>query len=126
MFSLQKFTSKPRADARDADLSDYYKHGTTITLSEKKGSKLVAVLVKPKDEILEKIKKYHIINIDICVITEEPKLKPYAAKIEESLSSLLHIERNKINFKSKTNDGMGFIGRSEGIAVFANVLLKNK
>ena len=77
-------------------------------------------------EILEKIKKYHIINIDICVITEEPKLKPYAAKIEESLSSLLHIERNKINFKSKTNDGMGFIGRSEGIAVFANVLIKNK
>ena len=77
-------------------------------------------------EILEKIKKYHIINFDICVITEEPKLKPYAAKIEESLSSLLHIERNKINFKSKTNDGMGFIGRSEGIAVFANVLIKNK
>ena len=77
-------------------------------------------------EILEKIKKYHIINIDICVITEEPKLKPYAAKIEESLSSLLHIDRNKINFKSKTNDGMGFIGRSEGIAVFANVLIKNK
>ena len=72
------------------------------------------------------LEKYHIINIDICVITEEPKLKPYAAKIEESLSALLHIERNKINFKSKTNDGMGFIGRSEGIAVFANVLLKNK
>ena len=38
----------------------------------------------------------------------------------------VHALSQYANFKSKTNDGMGFIGRSEGIAVFANVLLKNK
>ena len=66
-----------------------------LEVTFKEAKKIKVFLERDLSEILEKIKKYHIINIDICVITEEPKLKPYAAKIEESLSSLLHIDRNK-------------------------------
>lgn len=60
---------------------------------------------------------YEIVNIDITILLEKPKLKEYKALIRENLAKLCGIETGLINIKAKTNERMGFVGRSEGIAV---------
>lgn len=67
---------------------------------------------------------WNIENIDATVIVEEPKLMPFVQEINENLSKIIHINLDKINVKATTNEGMGFVGRKEGIVALAVVLLK--
>jgi 2-C-methyl-D-erythritol 2,4-cyclodiphosphate synthase len=67
---------------------------------------------------------YIISNIDTTVILESPKIRPFVQDMERNLTKVLCIENEKINVKAKTNEGMGFIGRNEGIAAFAVVILE--
>ena len=58
-------------------------------------------------------------NIDISVIMEKPKLAPFADEITANIAKVLNMSAGDVNLKAKTNEGMGFVGRNEGIAVFA-------
>jgi 2-C-methyl-D-erythritol 2,4-cyclodiphosphate synthase len=60
--------------------------------------------------------------IDTTIIAERPRLSRYSEEIKESLSRA-GIPAGVINIKAKTNEGMGFIGRGEGIAAYAVCLL---
>lgn len=60
--------------------------------------------------------------IDSTVITEKPKLAPYIETMKEAISRA-GITSGLINIKAKTNEGMGFIGKGEGIAAYAVCLL---
>jgi len=62
-------------------------------------------------------------NIDCVIIAEEPKLSPYIEDMKTSISSILGIGKEKIEIKPKRNEGMGFVGRKEGIAAIAVVLI---
>jgi 2-C-methyl-D-erythritol 2,4-cyclodiphosphate synthase len=64
---------------------------------------------------------YRVSSIDVVVIAEAPKLSPYWSAIRERLSKLLGIDPEMVGLKATTTDGMGFIGRGEGIAVQAAV-----
>jgi len=68
---------------------------------------------------------YAVAWIDSTIITERPKLFPYIEKMKAALS-LAGIPAGQINIKAKTNEGMGFIGRGEGIAVHAVCLLEKE
>lgn len=57
-----------------------------------------------------------IVNIDVTVIGEQPKLSPYKAEMERHLSE---VTSARINIKATTNEGMGWIGRGEGLACIA-------
>jgi 2-C-methyl-D-erythritol 2,4-cyclodiphosphate synthase len=61
---------------------------------------------------------------DCSVITERPKLAPYVAAMGAALALRLGVEPGAISVKAKTNEGMGFIGRGEGLAVIAVVVLE--
>ncbi len=61
--------------------------------------------------------------IDTVVIAEQPKIAPYIEAMRSSIASVLGIDKGKINIKAKTNEGMGFVGRGEGIAVQAVCLI---
>ncbi len=61
---------------------------------------------------------------DCSVITELPKLAPYVAAMGAALASRLGVEPGSVSVKAKTNEGMGFIGRGEGLAVIAVVVLE--
>lgn len=61
--------------------------------------------------------------IDSTVITEKPKLSPYIELMKEAIGNA-GIPSGLINIKAKTNEGMGFIGRGEGIAAYAVCLLR--
>lgn len=62
---------------------------------------------------------YKLINIDIAIVLEAPKIKKYKAAMCENISNVCKISSNRVNIKATTNEKMGFIGRGEGIAVYA-------
>ena len=62
--------------------------------------------------------------LDTIIITEKPKIAPYVPKIKEKLSEA-GINQELINIKAKTSEGMGFVGRGEGVEVHAVCLMKN-
>jgi len=68
-------------------------------------------------------KNYQVGNVDCTVIVERPKLSPYISAIQENISSLLSIASSDVNIKATTNEGMGFIGRGEGLAACAVVTI---
>lgn len=69
-------------------------------------------------------KGYHLISIDSTVVTEEPLLAPYIEKMKETIVGEIGIEGVDINIKAKRNEGLGSIGRGEGIAAYAVCLIK--
>jgi 2-C-methyl-D-erythritol 2,4-cyclodiphosphate synthase len=63
-------------------------------------------------------------NLDCTLIAEAPRLAPHQPGMEASLASLLGAPGERVNLKIKSNDGMGFLGRGEGMAALAVVLLE--
>jgi 2-C-methyl-D-erythritol 2,4-cyclodiphosphate synthase len=61
--------------------------------------------------------------IDATIIAEEPKVAPYIEPMKETLSQW-GVPHGLLNIKAKTNEGMGFVGRGEGITAYAVCLLK--
>ena len=80
--------------------------------------------------LLEKIVKfiynvgYEILNVDLTIMAQKPKITPYKMAIKKSMASLLNIDMQFINIKATTAEKMGFIGRSEGVAVHSVATLK--
>jgi 2-C-methyl-D-erythritol 2,4-cyclodiphosphate synthase len=66
---------------------------------------------------------YKIINIDATIIQEKPKLKGYLPKMAAQIANVCNIPLDRVNVKAKTNEGMGFVGRGEGVAVMAVALV---
>ncbi|CAN5719196.1 2-C-methyl-D-erythritol 2,4-cyclodiphosphate synthase [soil metagenome] len=73
-------------------------------------------------ELLEE-ENYQVVNVDVTVITESPRLGPYVAAMRARLAEALHVAPRQISIKGKTNEGMGWIGRREGLAVHAVALI---
>lgn len=68
-------------------------------------------------------RQHYIVNIDITVIAEVPKLTPHRINMISSLANLLELPEQRVNLKATTTEGLGAIGRKEGIACAAVVLL---
>ena len=69
---------------------------------------------------------YRLAQADITIIVERPKLAPYLRAMSESLAGVFELAEQELSVKAKTNEGMGFIGRGEGIAVMAVALLERR
>jgi 2-C-methyl-D-erythritol 2,4-cyclodiphosphate synthase len=66
---------------------------------------------------------YEVEWVDSTVVIEEPKLAPHVDKMRETLA-VLDLQPGHISVKAKRNEGMGFIGRGEGVAAFAVCMLR--
>lgn len=64
-----------------------------------------------------------VVNIDIMILAQKPKIITYKDKMIENFSKILNLQRNCINIKATTMEGLGFVGREEGICASANVSL---
>ena len=64
-----------------------------------------------------------IVNVDVTVVAEEPRLAPYTAEMRRRLAESLRLSAERVSIKAKTNEHMGFAGRGEGLVAFAVVLL---
>ena len=71
-------------------------------------------------------KGYEIINADITVLAQKPKLSPYIVRMRENIAGILKTDIRNISIKATTEEKMGFTGSGEGIAVHAVVLLMRK
>jgi len=69
---------------------------------------------------------YVIENVDITIIAEKPKLAPFMDEMIKNLAKVLETEIGRISIKATTTEGIGFVGREEGIACQAAVLLSEK
>ncbi len=73
-----------------------------------------------------KRKKAEIMNVDIVIVAQAPKLAPHADRIKKSLSSLLAVPEGDIGLKAKTNEGLGLVGRQRAIACWTVVSVVSK
>lgn len=67
---------------------------------------------------------FEIINVDVTIIAQKPRLLNYKMKIKENLAKMLQIEKHRVNVKATTTEKLGFIGRKEGVAVISSANLK--
>ncbi len=66
---------------------------------------------------------WRVVNVDITIFAQEPKLGPVKARIRARLAELLGLEAAAVNIKAKTGEGVGHIGRAEAIGCQAVVLI---
>lgn len=88
------------------DTDEKYKGISSITLLEH-----VRELLEENNYLIE--------NIDGTIIAQRPKLRPYIEQMEENIASALKLEKNRVNIKATTEEGLGFTGTGEGISAQA-------
>ena len=64
-------------------------------------------------------------NIDVTILAERPRLSGHIDAMRQRLAQTLGIEPSQVNVKAGTSEGMGFVGRGEGIEVFAVALIEH-
>ena len=77
-----------------------------------------------KEKLTEK--KWDIINVDVTIHAEQPRLEPFKGQIKRVIAGLLGIDFNAANVKAKTNEGLGEIGEGRAIAATAVAMLRKK
>ena len=65
-----------------------------------------------------------LVNVDMTLLAEAPKLSPHREAIRARVAELLQIEPDRVNLKATTTEKLGFLGRAEGLAAQATVLLR--
>ncbi len=93
------------------DSDDRYRDADSIEL-------LQTVLTRVVAQGLE------LVNVDTTVVMERPKLTPHREAIRERLASALGVAPGRVNVKATTGEGIGFVGRGEGVAALAVVSLR--
>lgn len=66
---------------------------------------------------------YQVVNVDVTVVCESPRLAPHLDSMRAALAGALGIAPRLVSIKGKTNEGMGWIGRGEGVAALAVALV---
>jgi len=102
------------------DIGSHFPAGTP----EYKDISSLLLLDKVRDRLKEN--GWQAVNIDATVITEQPKLKNYIAQMRQRLSETLGISIDGVSVKASTANLVGSIGRGEGIAALAVVLLEKE
>ena len=69
-------------------------------------------------------KGFEVGNIDVTVCAEQPKLNPYIPEMQRVLAQVMNIAEDDISIKATTTEKLGFVGRKEGIAAMAVVLIQ--
>ena len=88
------------------DTDPAYKNISSLKLLDR-----VAALVKDRG--------FCVNNVDVTVLMEEPRMSSHVKDMVLNISRSLAVAPERVNIKAKTNEGMGFVGRKEGVAAFA-------
>jgi 2-C-methyl-D-erythritol 2,4-cyclodiphosphate synthase len=89
-----------------------------------KGISSLEMLAKVKAML--KDKGFILSHLDTTIVTEAPKLNPYFLEIKKMILTILKIPLENLNLKAKTTEGLGYIGKGEGIAAYAIALVKKR
>ncbi|MEA4941124.1 MAG: 2-C-methyl-D-erythritol 2,4-cyclodiphosphate synthase [Oscillibacter sp.] len=75
---------------------------------------------------LLKERGYTVVNVDAALIAQRPKIAPYRERMEENLAAALGVDRDQVNVKATTEEGLGFTGDGSGMAAQAVALLEKE
>lgn len=67
---------------------------------------------------------YHVVNVDVTALADTPRIGKYREQMRANIAADLHIGVSQVNVKATTSEGMGFIGKREGLACHAIVLIE--
>ena len=104
-----------------AGLGDIGKHFPD-TDPQYKGADSLKLLQEVGDKVV--IAGYRVSNIDVTMIAQKPKLRPYIETMEQNIAAALEIDQSRVNVKATTEEGLGFTGTMEGMACHAVCLLE--
>ena len=82
-----------------------------------------SILLKKVNQIAND-EGYKVSNVDVMILAQAPKLAEYKPKMKFHIAFELAVDESQVSIKATTNEGLGFIGKKEGIACYATVLLK--
>ena len=68
--------------------------------------------------------KYQISNVDVTILLQKPKLRNYIDSMRDILSNIMEINKSQISVKATTTEGLGFVGREEGVAAHCVCILR--
>ena len=68
---------------------------------------------------------YSVGNVSAAIVAQRPRLAPYIAQMKQNLANVLQICEQNVGISAGTNEGLGYLGRGEGITVTATVLLRS-
>jgi len=71
-------------------------------------------------------KGYQLVNADITLLLQRPKIAPYISQMREKIASVLKVDSDCISVKATTTEKLGFVGKEEGVASYSTVLLEKK
>jgi len=69
---------------------------------------------------------FQLVNADATLFAETPKMSPFRSGMEENIARALGVSADRINVKATTTEGLGFIGRGEGIGAMCTVLIETQ
>ena len=77
------------------------------------------------ERIMESVREdgYRVNNVDSTVVAQEPKLAPHIREMKKNIAAVLELQREQVNIKASTTEGLGPVGRREGIEAYAVVTL---
>lgn len=75
---------------------------------------------------LPELRGWYVVNADITIALQSPKLAPYITQMRETLSGVMGISPARVSVKATTTEHLGFVGRKEGCEVWAIVLIARK
>ncbi len=96
-------------------------HAFPDTNPELEGIASTKILVAVYEEM--KKEGYRVGNIDATILAERPKMAPHLPAMKKRIADLLHMEEQAVNLKATTTEKLGFVGREEGMAAQAVLLL---
>ena len=97
----------------------YYFPDTDAAFKNIDSTILLARVIELLDE-----RNYSVGNADISLVLEQPKIKPHIDLMKERLAPILKISTEDISIKATTNEKLGYVGREEGVAAYAVVLIQ--
>ena len=106
-----------------ADLGDI---GTLFPSQEPEYKDISSLVLLSKTRELLEAKEFKVVNIDVTIMAQSPKLAPFIPEMRKRLGQALGVDSTRVTIKATTNNTLGFIGRGEGIAAQAGALVRRE
>jgi len=104
-----------------ADLGDI---GILFPSGEPEYKDISSLVLLSKTSELLKAKRLRVVNIDVTIMAQIPKLSPFIPEMKKRISQALSVDSTQVTIKATTTNGLGFIGREEGMAAQAVALVR--
>lgn len=104
-----------------ADLGDI---GTLFPSQEPEYKDISSLTLLRETGKLLKAKGFRVVNIDVSIIAQSPKLAPFISEMRKRIGQALGVKSTQVTVKATTTNGLGFIGREEGMAAQAVALIQ--